>query len=137
MINQYVQDVVSRDEINNWFLPLEEVDKQSVVKSTWVLATQAQVRDSDIPAAIVAAGLKLTHTPVVMISKGDVSLNNRGFKLSTLKSTVLNQAFWLVLECFVLAERRRKETERSLECNHWWHKDLSDERILQEILGKF
>lgn len=137
LINQYAQDVVSREEINRWFLPLEDFDKQSVVKSTWILATQAQIRESDIQAAMVAAGLKLTHTPVVMISKGDVSLNNRGFKLSTLKGTVLNQAFWFVLECFVLADRRRKETEESLVCNHWWHKDLSDERIIKEILERF
>ncbi len=134
LLNQYVQGVVLKKEIDNWFSSLEETDKQSVVKSIWVLATQAQVIESDIFIATLAAELKPTHTPVVMISKGDVSLYNRGYRLSELKGTILNQAFLLVLECFALAERRRKEKEGTSECNHWWHKDLSDERVIKEIL---
>ncbi len=134
LLNQYVQGVVLKKEIYNWFSSLVERDKQSVVKSIWVLATQAQVIESDIPIATLAADLKPTHTPVVMISKGDVSLYNRGYRLSELKGTILNQAFLLVLECFALAERRRKEKEGTSECNHWWHKDLSDERVIKEIL---
>ncbi|MDD4402598.1 MAG: DUF5958 family protein [Desulfitobacteriaceae bacterium] len=138
LINQYAQGVVSRDKIKDWYLALQEIEKQSVVKSIWVLATQAQVKEDDIPVAAEAAGLKQTHTPVVMISKGDMSLNNRGYKLSALSGTVLNQAFWFVLECFALAERRRREKEGPDECNHWWHKDLSDDRVVKEILeGKY
>jgi hypothetical protein len=128
---------VSKSEVTKWFLALKETEKQSVVKNIWALAIQAQVIESDIQDAIGAAGLKPTQTPVVMISKGNVSLHNRGYKLSILKDTVLNQAFFLVLECFAIAERRRKEKEDPLNCNHWWHKDLSDERIIKEILEKY
>ncbi len=137
LLNQYVQGVVSKSEVTKWFLALKETEKQSVVKNIWALAIQAQVIESDIQDAIGAAGLKPTQTPVVMISKGNVSLHNRGYKLSILKDTVLNQAFFLVLECFAIAERRRKEKEDPLNCNHWWHKDLSDERIIKEILEKY
>jgi hypothetical protein len=134
LLNQYVQGVVSRDEIDGWFLSLDEADKQAVVRNTWILAIQAQVREMDIPVAIVASELKSTHTPVVMLTKGNTSLHNRGYKLSTLKGAILTQAFLFVLECFVSAERRRKEKEGSSECHHWWHKDLSDREIVQEIL---
>lgn len=137
LLNQYVQGVVSKSEVTKWFLALKETEKQSVVKNIWALAIQAQVIESDIQDAIGAAGLKPTQTPVVMISKGNISLHNRGYKLSMLKDTVLNQAFFLILECFAIAERRRKEKEDPLNCNHWWHKDLSDERIIKEILEKF
>lgn len=137
LLNQYVQGIVTRDELKSWFLSLNVIDKQAVVKNTWILAIQAQVRESDIPDATAAAGLKPTHTPVVIASNGNISLHNRGYKLSTLKGTVLNQAFLFVLECFVLAEHRRKEKKGPLECNHWWHKDLSDERIVQDILKMY
>jgi hypothetical protein len=47
---------------------------------------------------------------------------------------VLEQAFILLLDCFAIAERRRKEKEDKTICNHWWHKDLSDKQIIDDIL---
>lgn len=137
LLNQYVQGVISREDISKWFLSLDEEDKQATVKNVWVLALQAQIRENDIEDATAAAGLKPTHVPVVMISKKNTAFRNNGYTLSTLKGAVLCQAFWLVLECFALAERRRKESEGLLECNHWWHQDLSDKRIVQKILDEF
>ena len=137
LLNQYVQGVVPRIKIDNWFLSFSEDEKQSLVKSVWLLAVQAQIREDDIPAATSVAGLKPTHTPVVMISKGSVSLHNRGYELSKLSGTLLNQAFFLVLESLALAERRRKEREDPVTCNHWWHKNLSDEKVIKEILKKY
>lgn len=134
LLNQYVQGIVSRDEINKWFFSFNENDKQSVVKNIWVLAIQAKVKENDIKNAMLAAGLKPAHTPVVMITNGKDALYNRGYRLSTLKGIVLNQVFLLVLECFVVADNRRKEKEDPLHCNHWWHKDLSDEQIIKNIL---
>ncbi|HYE68779.1 MAG TPA: DUF5958 family protein [Anaerovoracaceae bacterium] len=136
LLNQYVQGVVKRLEIVNWFSSLPEDDKRSVVKSVWLLAVQAQIVEDDIPTVTLEAGLKPTHTPVVMLSKGNESLHKRGYGLSRLSGVVLNQAFLLVLESFALAERRRKEKEGSEECNHWWHKNLADENIIKEILEK-
>lgn len=135
LLNQYAQGIVTRQEVEKWFLSLAENEKQSSVKEVWILATQALVTEGDIPKATEVAGLKSTHTPVVMILNGDVPFYKRGYRLSELKGIVLNQAFWFVLECFALAERRRKEKEGTTECNHWWHKDLSDERVIKEILG--
>jgi hypothetical protein len=134
LLNQYVQGIVTRQEVDKWFLSLEENKKQFSVKELWILATQAQVIEGDIPKAMELAGLRPSNIPVIMVSKGEVSFHKRGYKLSKLKGTVLNQAFWFVLECFALAERRRKEKEGTRECNHWWHKDLSDERVIKEIL---
>lgn len=134
LLNQYVQGVGQRIDVDNWFSALSEDEKQSVVKSIWVLAVQAQIREDDIPTATLKAGLKPTHTPVVMLSKGNVSLHNRGYGLSKLSGVVLNQAFLLVLESFALAERRRKEKESPAECKHWWHKNLADEKVIKKIL---
>lgn len=134
LLNQYVQQVVTRQEIDKWFLSLEENEKQSSVKEVWILATQAQVAEGDVLQAAKEAELKPTHTPVVMLLANKLPLYRRGYELANMKGSVLNQAFLLTLECFVLAERRRKEKEDMKNCNHWWHKDLSDERVIKEIL---
>ena len=134
LLNKYVQGIVTQETIYDWFHSFQESDKRLIIKNIWSLAIQAQVLESDLESAAKAAGLKTTHTPVVILFSGKTTFKNRGYKLSDLKGNVLNQAFRLVLECFALAEQRRKFMEGSLPCHHWWHKDLSDELIIKEIL---
>ena len=134
LLNKYVQHIITRETICNWFYSFEESDKKLIIKGIWMLALQAQVVESDIEKAAEYAGLKPTHTPVVMLSKEGEPFKNRGFNLVKLKGVVLSQAFELVLECFVLAEQRRRFKEGSLPCQHWWHRDLSDEMIIKDIL---
>ena len=137
MLNKYVQGIITREIIHDWFCTFEESDKKLVIKRIWNLAVQAQVTVNDIETATKAAGLKATHTPVVMLISGKETFKNRGYKFSSLEGIVLNQAFWLVLECFVIAEQRRKLKEGSLPCHHWWHKDLSNEHVIKEILKNY
>lgn len=136
-LNKYTQGLVTQSEIIDWFLMLHEVDKQKAVADVWVLATQARIREEDVPEVLTKAGLKPTHTPVIMLTKGKIPFHKHGLCLSTLKGTVLKQAFLLVLECFAYAERRRKKNEDPLTCNHWWHKDLSDEEVIRDILKNY
>lgn len=135
LLNQYVQGVAKREEITQLYSSFDESDKQCSVKEIWMLATQAQVTEEDVVSAVSKAKLKPTHTPVQMLQTSKMPFHRRGYELANLKGTVLNQAFSLVLECFALAERRRKEQEKSEPCNHWWHRDLSNENIVKEILN--
>ena len=134
LLNKYVQGIVKQEIIYEWFFSFQESDKKQAIKNIWCLALQAQVIESDVEEATKFAGLKTTHTPVVMLLSGQEPFKNKGYKLSNLEGVVLDQGFKLVLECFVLAEQRRKFMEGSLPCHHWWHKDLSDELVVKEIL---
>jgi hypothetical protein len=132
LLNQYVQGIVLREDIVHWYSSLDENSRKAAVKAIWILATQARILESDLTKAIDESGLKPTHTPVQMLKTKKMPFHRRGYALANLKGTVLNQAFLLVLECFALAERRRKDSEDSATCNHWWHKDLSNENVLKE-----
>ena len=134
LLNKYVQGVVTQESIYDWFCSFKEEDKRLAIKSVWYLAIQAQATENDIENAAKAAGLRMTHTPVVILLGGKEPFKNKGYKLSSLEGVVLYQAFKIVLECFVLAEQRRKLKESSQFCHHWWHKDLSDELVVKEIL---
>ena len=136
LLNQYAQKIISKNDVIDWYALFEEADRQSIVKSIWSLALQAQVVENDVLLAAKTANLKSTHTPTIMLLKGKDPFRNRGYNLSKLKGTTLNQAFEIVLECFVLAEQRRKSKEDSTNCNHWWHKDLSNKEIINEILSR-
>lgn len=135
LLNQYVQGIVKREEVVLWYSCLDENDKQSAVKEVWMLATQAHVIEDDVLAATAEADLKPTHAPVQILKTCKMPFHRRGYELATLKGTSLNHAFLLALECFALAERRRKEQEEPQKCNHWWHRDLADENIIRDILN--
>lgn len=134
LLNKYVQGIEKREEVVNWIISNNEESKQRLVQELWMLAIEAGIRNEDIDRAAINAGLKLTHTPVVMLKTGNLTLHKRGYDLVNQRGIVLNQALLLVLECFAIAERRRKENECGSTCNHWWHKDLSDEKVVKEIL---
>ena len=133
MLNQYAQKVITKDKINSWFSILDEENQRNLLKQVWVLAWQAQVREEDIPKAILSAGLKPTHTPAVILLSGSDKLIQKGNKLLKTKGTVLKQAFDLVLECFVIADNRRRK-KCGAQCHHWWHEDLSKIDIIEKIL---
>lgn len=134
-VNQYVQNIVTVEEVNSWFESFEEIDQQLIVRTIWQLAVQARVNNNDVLNAMNVAKLKPTNTPVVILNSGKLTLWQRGGDLSKLKGKVLKQAFWLVLECFASADRRRKEAEskNGVECTHWWHRNLSDKKVVEQI----
>jgi hypothetical protein len=54
-------------------------------------------------------------------------------KLTDLPQAQLEEAFRLVVELLNIADSRRR-TEKPLDLvNHWWHRDLRDPKILDEI----
>lgn len=134
LLNQYVQGVANREDVVNWYLSLDEDSKKMTVKEIWILATQAKILENDLITVTTQAGLKPNLNPVQMLKINKMPFHRRGYELANLKGTILDQAFLLVLECFVLAERRRKELEEPDKCTHWWHQDLSDENVIREIL---
>ena len=42
--------------------------------------------------------------------------------------------FWLAVQLFRLASLQDGRSGGA-GCNHWWHRDLHDERVLREVLG--
>jgi hypothetical protein len=41
----------------------------------------------------------------------------------------------LIVLLFGIAEGRVFRAETKATCNHWWHRDLTDERVVQDILN--
>jgi hypothetical protein len=133
LLNRYAQGLVSRDDLRQWHLALDEDDRSEAVKSAWILAIEAGVRDADIDPAVELAGLKPTHTPVVLLKTGRLALHHRGFRLAGLPGIVSTQAFLLAAGCFRLADTRRRQAEGGTPCHHWWHQDLSDPAVLAAV----
>ena len=53
----------------------------------------------------------------------------------TLDPTDRLAVFTLTLHLFAAAEGKRFRNETKERCNHWWHRDLLDERVVEDILS--
>ena len=136
IINQYAQGIKSMSELLEWYNSFDTGKKRSILVEIWSLANQAKVNEEDVENARITAGLKVTHTPVRMLHSETLPFKNRGFKIADLKGKEQVQAFLLILNCFAIAEQKRKSKcdAKKENCNHWWHQDLSNPKLIQEIL---
>ncbi|WP_030303911.1 DUF5958 family protein [Streptomyces katrae] len=81
---------------------------------------QARAVTEDGPEGIHRAGLRPTHTPAVLITRGPV--NQQLGKIAGL--TPLDErrkAFRLLVAVLAIADQRRRARYCSDGCGHWWH----------------
>lgn len=84
---------------------------------------QARACSEDGPEAIRRSGLRPTHTPAVLITRGSV-FHQLGKIASLLPRDERRKAFRLLVAVLAIADERRRARYCSDGCGHWWH-DLS------------
>jgi hypothetical protein len=134
LINQYGQKIIIKEKLIEWFLSLTDDEKRDTINDIWILAVEAGIIESDVNEAIKRANLKPTNTPVVMLINSKLPFRQRGGG-HNFKGSVQLQAFLLNIECLTIADERRRNLVCKGSCSHWWHKDLSSEKVIKEILN--
>lgn len=82
---------------------------------------QARAVTEDEPESIRRAGLRPTHTPAVLISRG--RMDEQPGKIAGLAPLdERRKAFRLLIAVLAIADARRHERFRSVGCRHWWHR---------------
>ncbi|MFF1896216.1 DUF5958 family protein [Streptomyces sp. NPDC058206] len=82
---------------------------------------QARVVVEDGPESIRRAGLRPTHTPAVLITRGRIE-HQLGKIASLTPLDERRKAFRLLVAVFAIADGRRRERFCSDGCGHWWHR---------------
>jgi Family of unknown function (DUF5958) len=131
LLNQLAQGVVSISEGAAWFEALDEGNKRRLLRGLNVFILQASPRQEDAVVAIAEAGLKPSITPCVLITKPNLKVQLA--KLAALPTSELPRVFRLLTRLLAVADkRRRRDKPLDLE-NHWWHRDLSDPEVVNDI----
>ena len=99
------------------------------------MTLQAGAREEDISLAITKSKLRATYTPCVLLSKG--RLKEQMAKLLKLPPSEFIKAFFLLISLLAIADARRYCKYCQDGCSHWWHRDLSERKILDEIWHDF
>lgn len=130
-LNQLAQDIVDISDGEAWFRALEIDEKRSVLRDLNYLVLQSSPQQSDADEAISSSGLSPKYTPCVVLSKPGLKVQLT--RLAQLPDQELSRAFRLLIRLLAIADGRRRAKGNLDLVNHWWHRDLSDPTIVEEI----
>ena len=130
-VNQVAQEVFSIAEGQSWFNRLEEEQQREVLRDLVYLGLQAGARIEDVPGAIDGASVKPKDNVGQMLLVG--SIREKMSKVPRLPSYELSTGFLLLLHLFRIADARRRAKYCVEGCSHWWHRDLSDPNVIEEV----
>ncbi|WP_255431316.1 DUF5958 family protein [Streptacidiphilus sp. PB12-B1b] len=81
---------------------------------------QARATVEDAPESIRSAGIRPTHTPAVLIARGQMSVQLA--KVVGLPQDERVKAFRPLVALLGVADRRRRERFCAAGCSHAWHR---------------
>ena len=140
ILNLYAQEGISRPKAEEYFENLNEYEKREFTDDLLFLALGSNVNESQLDTALENSGYRNTINYYDMLrSKRDVFRNNLS-RVKNLDGRPFKQGFTLLLELFKEAYKYKilQCRQSGGKCNHWWHKNLSDENTLNLILtGNF
>ncbi|WP_157088609.1 DUF5958 family protein [Bradyrhizobium jicamae] len=131
LLNQLAQGIVSASEGDVWFQAHNEDAQRRLLLGLNVLILQASPRQEDAVVAVSEARLKQTLTPSVLIMKPDLKVQLA--KLVRLPESELPRVFKLLIKLLAVADNRRRREKPLDPVNHWWHRDLSDPKVVNDI----
>ena len=135
-LNQFVQNIHSLDEMNAWFKAYEISERRDVIENLLNMVIQSHPTMEELETSICAIGKLNSSTANILLSK-DKPFSKFGYRVCHLPENELLIAFDVLLLILSKSDTRRKSLEKPHECNHWWHKDLSDQAYLNVIRKVF
>ncbi len=137
--NQLIRRGVNSDDFKTWYEELDLGQKRALTYTLCEFAHQSGVNDDIYKEVAQISGFTTSHPAVSKASsfrRGEhPDMIQLYFWIMQLPEVELYPVFqWFVL-LFGVAEGRVYRAESKESCNHWWHRDLLDERIVQDLLN--
>ncbi|MEU6987856.1 DUF5958 family protein [Streptomyces sp. NPDC046324] len=120
ILNELAQGLRPMTEGVEWFDALGSEEQSTVLLFLRHHCVQARAVTEDGPEAIRRAGLRPTHTPAVLITRGRID-HQLGKIASLTPLDERRKAFRLLVAVLAIADERRRERFCSDGCGHWWH----------------
>ncbi|MFH8582231.1 DUF5958 family protein [Streptomyces zaomyceticus] len=124
ILNELAQGLRPMSQGIEWFSSLAPEEQSQTLRFLAHHCIQARAVAEDGTESISRAGLRPTHTPAVLITRGPID-HQLGKIASLTPIDERYKAFRLLIAVLAIADARRSEHYCSGGCGHWWHK-LSD-----------
>ncbi|MFF4322985.1 DUF5958 family protein [Streptomyces sp. NPDC001568] len=119
MLNLLAQELRPIEQGVEWFEALPAETQFEVLGDLREYCTQAAATETDGPESVRRAALRPTHTPAVLITRGQ--LNVQLAKIINLPQDERVKSFRLLVALLGVADERRRERFCVHVCNHSWH----------------
>ncbi|WP_158626781.1 DUF5958 family protein [Bradyrhizobium sp. RP6] len=131
LLNQLAQGIANDAEGEAWFSAQSEDNKRRLLRGLNSFILQAKPKPEDVAVAIAESQLKPTLTPCVLIAMPNLRVQLA--KVATLPEFELPRVFRLLIKLLAAADGRRRKEQPLDHINHWWHRDLSDSDVVNDI----
>jgi hypothetical protein len=138
-VNQLVRNQIDFEGFQEWYDSLSVPEQTALITSLFNFAFQAGTEEEIYEEALNAASLDLEN-PLVVQAKSFhkpyrfLNLFEMDPWLTQLDKVERFTVFKMCVYLFGTAERKVFQGETKESCNHWWHRDLLDERVVQALL---
>ncbi|GAB7106792.1 hypothetical protein JCM4814A_51060 [Streptomyces phaeofaciens JCM 4814] len=120
VLNELAQGLRPMAQGVEWFDGLGQDEQSEVLVFLRHHCIQARAVAEDGPESIRRAGLRPTHTPAVLITRGRID-QQLGKIAGLTPVDERRKAFRLLIAVLAIADGRRRERFCSGGCGHWWH----------------
>lgn len=120
ILNELAQGLRPMSQGITWFDALDPEGQSEALLFLRHHCVQARAVAEDGPESIRRAGLRPTHTPAVLITRGPID-HQLGKIASLTPRDERRKAFRLLVAVLEIADGRRREHNCSNGCGHWWH----------------
>ncbi|MEV7947198.1 DUF5958 family protein [Streptomyces rubiginosohelvolus] len=121
LLNEHARGLRPMSEGIEWFDALGQEKQSEVLLFLRHLCVQARAVAEDASESIRRSGLRPTHTPAVLISRGRID-EQLGKIAGLAPLDERRKAFRLLIAVLSIADARRRERSCSGGCSHWWHR---------------
>jgi hypothetical protein len=102
-----------------WFEGLTAEEQSDALLDLYGYCMQAGATVEDGPESVRLAGIRPTHTPAVLITRG--RLREQLWKVINAPQDERVKAFRLLVALLTIADQRRRERQCADGCSHAWH----------------
>ncbi len=119
VLNELAQGLRPIGQGVEWFEALPSEDQWEVLRELGGYCVQARATVEDGPESVRTAGLRLTHTPAVLMTRGELA--GQLTKIINLPQDERVKAFRLLVALLGVSDKRRRERFCADKCTHAWH----------------
>ncbi|WP_406335660.1 DUF5958 family protein [Streptomyces sp. NBC_00203] len=120
MLNELAQGLRPMSQGIEWFDALGPEAQSETLRYLSHYCIQVRAVAEDGPESIRRAGLRPTHTPAVLITRGRID-QQLGKIASLIPLDERRKALRLLIAVLAIADGRRRERFCADGCGHWWH----------------
>jgi hypothetical protein len=143
-MNRLIRETIDLAGFQDWYACLAPGEQVVLLSELHLCAQQAGAREDTFDAAVETARMSKDHPLIMALSgfrggiyRGEDPPNGLRGETEWLASLHSDERLLLLpvlVHCFGIAEGRVYAAEVAESCNHWWHRDLLDDRVVNDLL---